>query len=280
MTGMTRVTGVFGYPVSHSQSPSMQNAAFRALGLDCVYVPFGVHPDDLERAVQGIRALGIVGINLTIPHKERVIDMLDWVSEDARRIRSVNTIHNCDGVLKGYSTDGAGFIRALESCGKAASGARAVVIGAGGSSRATVHALVAGGAKVALVNRTLDRAVELAATVNGSFGDSVVCPIGLDDPAAERAVKEADLLVNCTPVGMHPKPDAQPIPSDWLHSGLFVYDQIYNPVESQLLRAARAVGADGANGIKMLVFQGALSFEIWTGRTPPVDIMESAVMQG
>lgn len=280
VTGTTQVTGVFGYPVRHSQSPAMHNVAFEALGLDFVYVPFSVHPDDLGTALQGVRALGVVGVNLTIPHKEQVIGFLDWVSEDAQRIQSVNTIHNCDGVLKGYSTDGPGFIKALEASGKSPGGSKAVVVGAGGSSRATVYALITHGAEVTVLNRTHDRAVELAEQLNSVVGEGSVKPLALDNPDAMRAVREADLLVNCTPVGMYPHTDAQPVPSEWLHPDLFVFDQIYNPVETNLLRAARSVGAQGANGLKMLVFQGALSFEIWTGRTPPVQEMEDAVLRG
>jgi shikimate dehydrogenase len=279
ISGTTKVTGVFGYPVGHSSSPAMHNAAFDELGLDYVYVPFSVRPDDLRGAVEGVRSMGIVGVNLTIPHKEDVIGLLDWVSDDALRIRSVNTIHNCDGVLKGYSTDGPGFIRALEFHGKSATGSKAVVVGAGGSARATAFALAAGGAEVKVVNRTVRRAVELADLLNPALMGRRIQPIALDDPAAEIAVREADLLVNCTPVGMHPNPDAQPVPSEWLHSGLFVFDQIYNPLQTNLLKAASTAGARTANGIKMLVFQGMISFETWMGKTPAAQVMEEAALR-
>lgn len=258
----------------------MHNTAFRELGLDFVYVPFSVRPDDLESAVRGIRSLDIVGVNLTIPHKERVIEYLDWVSDDAKRIKSVNTIHQVGGVLKGYSTDGPGFIKALEASGKSPVGSKAVVLGAGGSARATVYALVTSGAEVTVVNRTESRAVELAEQLNLVLAEGIVKPIALDSADAARAVREADLLVNCTPVGMYPHIDAQPIPSEWLHEDLFVFDQVYNPLETNLLKAARSAGAGHANGIKMLVFQGALSFEIWTGQAPPVKAMEDAVIRG
>ena len=277
VTGATRVTGVFGYPVHHTLSPAMHNAAFRELGLDYTYVPFNVCPDDLTMAVQGIRALGIVGVNVTIPHKERVIGLLDWVSDDARRIGSVNTIHNCAGVLKGYSTDGPGLVRALEAAGKSPQGSKAVVLGAGGSARATVHALVTHGADVTVANRTHSRAVELSESLKPASGIAVKA-VALDSGAARESVLAADLLVNCTPVGMYPNADAQPIPSEWLHAGLFVYDQIYNPMETNLLKAARAAGAGGSGGIGMLVFQGAVSFEIWTEQSPPVEIMKEAAL--
>lgn len=277
LTGATRVMAVFGYPVHHSLSPAMHNAAFRALGLDCVYVAFNVHPGDLEAAVRGILALGLVGVNVTIPHKESVIEFLEEVNADAARIRSVNTIWNRGGHLVGSSTDGPGFIRALESAGKSPDGSRAVVVGAGGAARATAYALAERGASITVVNRTYERAVYLAELLNSAFGRKVIVPVGLGSPEAREAIEEADLLVNCTSVGMYPDIDAQPIPTEWLHSRLFVYDQIYNPEETKLLRAAREIGARGVNGLGMLVYQGAISFEVWTGMSAPVEVMEDAV---
>ena len=274
VSGTTRLTGVFGHPVSHSQSPAMHNAAFAQMGLDYIYVPFDVHPDNLEAAVAGIRALNMVGVNVTIPHKERVIPFLDWVSEDARNIQSVNTIHCLEGALRGYSTDGEGFINALEASGKNPAGSKAVILGAGGSARATAHALFTHGAEVTVVNRTFSRAVELASML------SAIRPIALDSRDAVEAVQKADLLVNCTSVGMYPKVDEQPVPFEWLHEKLFVFDQVYNPLETRLLKAARSAGCRTANGVKMLVFQGAISFEIWTGHAPPIEVMESAVLAG
>lgn len=276
VNGTTRVAGVFGCPVGHSQSPAMHNAALAQMGLDIIYVPFDVHPDNLKAAVEGIRALNLVGVNVTIPHKERVIEYLDWVSEDARQIQSVNTIHHVDGELRGYSTDGEGFISALKAAGKNPNESQAVILGAGGSARATVYALAAHGAKVTVVNRTFSRAEELA----GLLKAFEIRPIALDSSEARMAVQEADLLVNCTSVGMHPKVGEQPMPSEWLHENLFVFDQVYNPLETRLLQAAKSAGCRTANGVKMLVFQGAISFEIWTGRVPPTQVMEAAVLAG
>jgi shikimate dehydrogenase len=273
----TRVTGVLGYPVRHSRSPAMHNAAFRALGLDIVYVPFEVHPDNLEKAVSGIRALGFLGVNLTIPHKERVAQFLDWIDEEARLIGSVNTIHNVEGVLRGYSTDGQGFIKALENAGKRPEGSNAVVLGAGGAARATAYALVTRGVTVTIANRTFSRAVELAGLLSYISGKDVKA-VSLDSEETQKAIQSADLLVNCTSVGMYPNVDEQPIPSEWLHPGLFVYDQIYNPLETRLIKAAKKIGAQAVNGVGMLVYQGAIAFEIWTGQSPPIDVMEKAVV--
>lgn len=282
LTGRTKVVAVFGYPVHHSLSPGMHNAAFIGLALDYVYVPFNVCPDDLEDALAGVRALGITGVNLTIPHKERAVELLDSVSPEALQIGSVNTVHNVDGVLKGYSTDGEGFMRSLAAERKSADGSRAVVLGAGGSAKAVVHALAVGGAQVSVLNRTTSRAVELAERIDAVLpGESgSVRAVALEGSEARDTIADADLLVNCTSVGMHPNTDEQPIPSEWLHDRLFVYDLIYNPLKTRLLEAAEAAGARGANGVGMLVYQGAISFEIWTGRKPPTDIMKQAVLDG
>lgn len=278
VTGATRIVAVFGHPVHHSMSPVMQNAALRELALDFVYVPCNVHPDNLESAIQGIRALDLAGANITIPHKERVIGFLDWVSEEARLIGSVNTILNDGGVLKGFSTDGEGFLRSLKVAGGSASGSRSVILGAGGSARAIAYALATHGSRVSIVNRTTSRAVDLAKTLNKAFEEELLTPISLESEDAREAVMNADLLVNCTSVGMYPGIDEQPIPTSWLHNDLFVYDQIYNPLETSLIRSARALGLRAVNGVGMLVFQGASSFKIWTGKNPPTDVMEKAVL--
>jgi shikimate dehydrogenase len=258
----------------------MHNAALQDLGLDFIYVPFSVQPENLEYAVRGIRALDIVGVNVTIPHKREVMAFLDWISDDALRIGSVNTIWNDKGTLRGYSTDGEGLVRALESAGKSAAGSKAVVLGAGGSARAIAYALASRDAEVTVANRTYARAVELADSLNAVGSYAPIRPVALEGLDAEKAIQSADLLVNCTSVGMHPNEDAQPIPSDWLHERLFVYDQIYNPLETQLLRAAKAAGARTANGVGMLVYQGVRGFQLWTGQTPSTSVMEEAVLRG
>jgi shikimate dehydrogenase len=278
LTETIRVTGLFGYPVIHSFSPAMQNAAFRALGLNYIYVPFCVHADNLGAAVESVRALGICGVNITIPHKERVIPYLDWVSEDAARIGSVNTIHNYNGTLKGYSTDGPGFIRSLKSVWRSPSGCRAVVLGAGGAARAAVYALVKEGADVWVANRTFLRAVELARSINTATGADRVVPVDLLGDHAKNALLRADLLVNCTSVGMYPNVNEQPVPEEWLHPGLFVYDQVYNPLLTKLQKSAQQKGAETSGGLGMLVHQGAASFEIWTEQAPSLDIMYDAVL--
>ena len=278
--GDTKVTGVFGFPVEHSLSPAMHNAAFAALHLKYIYVPFSVAPENLGAALRGLPALGIVGVNLTIPHKEAALPYCDTITDAARDIGAVNTIHVVDGRLLGDNTDGRGFYEPLREMGVSNSiaGKNVVVIGAGGAARAVVFRLVREGANVTLVNRTLERAARLAADVeHAGFAPIAVLP---QDAPKEltRKIAAAELLVHTTKVGMNPYPDAMPpIPLAAFHSQLLVYDLIYRPAETLLLRTARERGCRTLNGVKMLVYQGAAAFERWTGQWPPTDVMEGEV---
>lgn len=271
LTGRTRVLAVFGCPVEHSLSPPMHNAAIAALGLDYVYVPFRVELDDLPKAFDGLRAMRFAGANLTIPLKQRALELVDGLTDNARRIGSVNTLYWDDGRLMGDSTDGEGFTRSLEVL-RPARPERALVLGAGGSARAVCFALADAGVPVAIANRTRARAEELAAAV-GPLADVM----GLDEAGLRKASSEADLVVNCTSVGMIPEPDASPMPVGSLRPGQFVYDLVYQPRETLLLRQAAESGATAANGIKMLVWQGAASFQRWTGYWPDTSVMEKAI---
>lgn len=269
----TKVCAVWGWPVAHSASPTMHNAAFEAQNLDFIYVPFAVAPENLTEAVSGARALGLVGVNVTVPHKERVPELLDQLTDRAARLGAVNTLFWDGNKLCGDSTDGPGFLAALHSAGVAVtSETKAVVLGAGGSARAVVDALVQAGAQVHVANRTLARAVELAER----FGAHGVLP--LEETALRRALGDATLLVNTTSMGMHPKSaEMPPVAADTLHPGLFVSDLIYNPAQTRLLALAHQRGCATQNGIEMLVQQGALSFARWTGQPAPTEIMRSAV---
>jgi shikimate dehydrogenase len=253
----------------------MHNAAIRALGLDYIYAPFDVSPARLSQAINDIHDLGITGVNVTIPHKEAIIDLLDEVTDEARRIGSVNTIVNLDGKLIGSSTDGAGFLESLIEVDFSPAGRNVMVLGAGGAARAIVFALAGVKSRIFLWNRTIERAKQLACDVNGA----TECDIQICRPESlAEGLCEADILVNCTSIGMNPKPDEIPIAPELLHQDMLVYDLVYNPIKTRLLAAAEAVGARTMNGVKMLVYQGALSFKAWTGIDPPVDIMEAAVL--
>ncbi len=278
MLGNTQVLGVYGHPIEHSLSPVMQNAALRAMNLDFVYVPFHVLPDSLEEAVGAIRVLGLAGVNVTIPHKERVMSYLDQLGGEAGLIGSVNTIVNEKGRLRGESTDGAGFLRSIESEWGTISGAKALILGAGGSAKAVGFALAGAGCDIVVANRTQERAEELIKALNAVFGEGRSRAAGLEMEVLAEEVREADLLVNATSLGMYPDTDSIPVPPDLLHSKLSVYDLVYNPRVTRLVAEARKKGSRAMTGIKMLAHQGALSLEMWTGRKAPVDIMEQAVM--
>src|SRR2546423_886792 len=265
VSGHTKLLGVFGYPVEHSLSPAMHTAAIAALGLEYLYIPFSVLPENIDPAIHSLVALGIIGVNLTIPHKERVLPYLDEIDSNARAVGAVNTVHNDGGRLVGYNTDGEGFIGPLKAKGFDPAGKRAVVLGAGGAARSVVFRLAREGAAVSIVNRTAARAEALAEDVRHAVRDARVDLLNPDDTAGlTESLSGAELLVNTTSVGMHPHDEVSPpIPPAALHSRLLVYDLIYNPAETRLLKAAREAGADTLNGVGMLVCQGAAAFRIW-----------------
>ncbi len=275
--GTTRVVGVIGHPVRHSFSPPMQNAAIAALGLDLVYVPFEIAPDDLPDAVRGFRAAGLLGFNATIPHKQALLRLVDHATDEARLTGTVNTVHFTEQGIVGDSTDGPGFVAGLTARGGTVAGARAVLLGAGGSARAVGVSLVRGGvAELVIANRTIDRARALAELLNGQRA-GVATAVELDRSAAHLAA--AELIVNTTSVGMHPNLDAQPVELPALRPGAWLVDIVYNPLETRLLRQARERGAEALNGVDMLVHQGALSLRRWTGCEPPIEVMREVLVR-
>ncbi len=275
--GTTKVVGVFGYPVKHSASPPMHNAAFTHLGMDWVYVPFEVAPENIGAAIAGVRAFGMAGVNVTVPLKEIIAAHLDGITERARIIGSVNTVFWEDGQLKGDSTDGPGFRAALREAGVDPTGRKVVVLGAGGSARAVVYALAEAGAQVIVANRNQERARALVEEF-GFLGRIEAVPLA--EESLRDALRDAAVLVNTTSVGMHPREDEiPPVPADALLPSLFVTDLIYNPAETRLLSLARSRGCRTQNGVEMLVQQGAVSFARWTGvEHPPADVMRTAVL--
>ncbi len=279
LRGTTTLVGVIGYPVEHSLSPPMHNAAFRELGLDWAYVAFKVEPTQVEAALRGVVALGMAGINVTIPHKEAAAMLVDEVDDVAGALGSVNTIRNVGGVLTGTSTDGPGFVRAVEETGATITGQAAVLLGAGGSARAVAYALAqAGVSALTIAARRVPKAEEVAARVE-QHTPLRVASVDLHSDAARDAVRAADLVVDATSVGMYPNLDVPPvIPAEWLRPGQLVCDLTYNPRDTVLLQAARAAGAATLDGTGMLVHQGAIAWEIWTGRPAPVAVMRQALL--
>lgn len=262
------VFGLIGNPVGHSLSPAMHEAAYRAIGLDARYVTFELAEADLGPALDGASALGIVGLNVTIPFKEAVLDHVepDTLAAD---IGAVNTIDLGADPPVGYNTDATGVIRAFKRHDVRIEGRTAVVIGAGGAGRAVAFALDAEGARVRIANRTVDRARRLAASIDSASAH------GLD--ALPDLVSEADILINATSVGM--EEDRSPVPRDALHGDLVVLDAVYRPLETRLLREATAAGARTIDGAWMLLYQGVEAFERWTDRSAPAEAMNEALRE-
>ncbi len=271
----TKICGLIGDPVAYSVSPAMHNAAFKKLGLDYIYLPFRVETDNLYCAIAGLKALGIMGLNVTIPHKVAVIPLLDELEPVAMKIGAVNTIVNDEGYLKGYNTDADGFLRALLERGIDPEGKKVVVLGAGGASRAISFTLAEKGAEIAILNRKLelDLAVELADKIS-LFSKIEARAMELTDDNLSLVLEAADILVNATSVGMSPYLDKSLAPKQLLKPGLVVFDAVYNPLKTRLLSEAEMVGAETISGIEMLVWQGALAFKLWTGVKAPLDIMK------
>ena len=259
-------------------SPVMHNAAFKQLGLDYEYVPMEVEPKDLKEAIGGLKALHIAGFNVTIPYKQAVIPLIDKCTELAETIGAVNTVQNQDGTLIGYNTDAEGFIDSLKLEARfLPKGKNVVIIGSGGASRAVCTMLAREGVKSLTITDVLpQKALDLSEYLKDNFS---VSSRALDnsDPILQREINHANLVVNTSPIGMEPKTDACPISDDIeLHPGLTVYDLVYNPKETKLLKKAKQVGANAVSGLGMLVRQGALAFELWTGQQAPLETMREA----
>ena len=280
ISGKTRLCGVIGDPVEHSMSPVMHNAAFREAGIDYLYAPFRVKKAELGQAIEGMRALNIKGLNVTIPHKVDVIQFLDELDPLAEKIGAVNTIVNDDGVLTGYNTDATGFLQALLERGIEVEGKNIVILGAGGASRAISFILADRGAHLVILNRLLelDWAEGLAKRISQIFSKEVEA-LELNRKNLTGALDRADILVNATSVGMSPDVDQTPVDSDLLRPGLLVFDIVYNPLKTRLLREAEIAGAKTTSGIDMLIWQGALAFEKWTGRKAPVELMKDETIR-
>ncbi|GAB6904671.1 Shikimate dehydrogenase [Desulfosarcina cetonica] len=260
----TAVYGVIGDPVGHSLSPLMHNAAFHAIGVDGVYVAFPVK--DLAGAVAGMRALHLGGISVTLPHKVAIMDLLDEVEPTARRIGAVNTVVNADGRLVGFNSDSPGAMTALMEQ-TPIDGKQVAVLGAGGAARAVAYGVKLHGGRLLIVNRDTAKGGRLAAELDGDC----MAP-------ADFTGDGIDILINTTPLGMTPDVDRTPVSDDCLRPGMTVMDIVYNPLETRLLRTARAIGCRVVDGVAMFVHQGAIQFERWTGKTAPVQLMRSTVL--
>lgn len=260
----TALYGIIGHPLGHSLSPLMHNASFKRLGMDAIYMPFDVKEEDIMGTLLALRAAGLRGANVTIPHKQTIMALLDEIDGAASEIGAVNTIVNRGGRLRGSNTDIGGFVGALKGAGVRLRGARVLVIGAGGAARAAVRGLLGEGASVTVANRTVPRALEL----KESLGAARIDVAGLE--AIPEILRHADILVNCTPAGMRGFSAKNPVPARLLRRGLVVMDMVYNPVRTPLLAAAEKAGAITISGLEMFIRQGMGSFRTWTKKTLPI----------
>ena len=280
ITGITKIVGIFGHPIHQSLSPIMHNAAFEALGLDYKYLAFDVKPEMLRKGVEAIKALQILGVNVTLPHKEKVVRYLDQLSPEARLIGAVNTIEYREGHLIGHNTDGLGFIRAFqETFGLSVEGKRVLLLGAGGAARAVAMQLVGEGvSEVIIANRTYARARRVVKAIGESFPGTSALAIRLQSESLEKICSRADILINATSIGMvSDKP--LPIGPMVFRPSMLICDLAYNPPFTPFLKMASQAGCKTMNGVGMLLHQGAQAFRIWLGQEAPLSIMRAALEQ-
>jgi shikimate dehydrogenase len=280
ITAKTKILGIFGYPTGHTISPAMHNAVIKALRLDMVYLPFEVKPSELREAIKCIKSIGMIGVNITIPHKEAVIKFIDGISEEARHIGAVNTIVNKDGRLIGHNTDGYGYITSLkEECNFNPKGKNIAILGAGGAARGILVALSVKKPKtIVIANRTLARAISLIKAFKGKFPETKFEAVDLNKDILKKYFKDMELLVNTTSVGMK-KNETVEIPLELLPKTAVVSDIVYNPLETLLLKKAKKLGLTTHSGLGMLVHQGVKSFKLWTGMDAPIEVMRKAALK-
>lgn len=275
----TKLCAVIGNPVGHSLSPALHNAAFNALDLDFVYVAFRV--EDLKSAIYGMRALqNFRGMSVTIPHKVEIIDYLDEVAEVDRFIGSVNTVINEEGRLYGFGTDGPGALKALVDAGVTLQGAHVLMLGAGGAARAIAFTIAAAAPLGGLVLMDINSQVMECLSADLARGTGVAVGTDrLENDSIAAQVPRADIIINCTPVGMHPKEDASLVPAELLRSGQVVFDVVYTPFETKLLKDAASRGCRTISGVEMFINQAVLQFERFTGESAPVNVMRQVIME-
>ncbi|OTP11804.1 shikimate 5-dehydrogenase [Enterococcus sp. 10A9_DIV0425] len=274
ISGKTKLAGIFASPVTHSLSPKMHNTAFAKCGIDAVYLAFDVDQKNLLKAVEGIRTFHMLGVNLSMPNKTAVIPYLDGLSKEAELIGAVNTVVNQDNRLIGYNTDGMGFMRSVEEAGLTVKNKKLMVLGAGGAAKAiVVQAALDGGREVVIYKRKNDTFASVQAYFK-NVAEQTNCSIHVydyeDEVQMRKDSQSSDILVNATDIGMGNKKELTPIDKAMLHEKLVIFDLIYSPQETQLLKEARANGCESQNGLGMLLYQGAIAFELWTGQEMPV----------
>lgn len=279
ITTKTKLVGLLGYPLTFTFSPKMHNTTFQGMGLDYFYFPIEIGKEDLEVVLKGLRHMNFAGFNVTKPNKVRVIKYLDEVDELAGKIGAVNTVKMIEGKLKGYNTDGEGYVESLrQDLGFEPKGKRFTLLGAGGAGRAIAFTLANHGAEhINILNRSIDCAQRVATEINASVNHCAEC-IPLSDENLKKCIDSSDVIINATGVGMIPHTDRTPFSKELLNSNIIVSDITYNPLKTKLLEEAEEVGCKTHNGVGMLIHQGAKAFEIWTGIKAPVKEMTNTVV--
>jgi len=278
ITAQTKILCVIGYPIEHSMSPIMHNAALQDLELDYAYLAFDVPPNRLKEAVKGFKALNVKGISVTIPYKEIIIKFIDEIDSTAQKIGAINTIKNEDGVLIGKNTDAEGGRKAILDAGCEITGKNILILGAGGVAKAICYTLAKDANKMVITNRTESRAKKLAKELKKKIKVNAE-GTNNSETTLKREIKTTDILINATSVGMYPQINKLPIKMEILHKHLFVVDLIYNPLETQLIKDAKVIGCRTLGGLDMLVNQGALAFEWWTNKKPNINLMKNKIIE-
>jgi shikimate dehydrogenase len=277
LSGKTRICGVIGDPIEHTLSPTIHNIAFNHLKLDFVFLAFRVRATDLENAMRGIRGLGIHGLNVTMPHKNRVVEYLDEMNSTVKFLGSANTILNSKGKLSGFNTDGVGALRALRENGVNLSEKKVLLLGAGGAAKAIALSLAPEAAELVVLNRATEKATKLAEALR-QITDKTIISGPLSKDVISQHMEDSDLLINATSVGMHPAAGQSVVSQQSIRSSLTVMDIVYNPIETKLAKDTKAAGAKVISGVEMLIHQGAASFEIFTGKPAPIEVMRKAAL--
>ena len=273
-----KVCALLGFPAHHSMGPAIHNAAFDKLALPLVYVAHDVAPTDLAAAIAGARAFGYRGLSITMPHKVAALDLVDEVDATARAIGCINTVVNDNGHLVGYNSDGQGALDALARAGISIRGRRVLVLGSGGAARAVAMTVALHGkaAELAILGVVEDELVRLGRDIAEKSGTEA-CTQKLDDSALAVAVGRADVLLHCTPVGMTPDAERTLVPRKFLRPDLAVFDAVYNPRRTLLLKEAAALGCRVVEGMEMFLGQAMVQFELWTGRPAPAEAMRRVI---
>jgi shikimate dehydrogenase len=276
-SGKTKICAVIGDPIAHTLSPTIHNAAFKHLKLDFVYLAFRVKANDLENAMQGIRELGIHGLNVTMPHKNTVVNYLDEMDPTVQFLGSANTILNREGKLSGFNTDGVGALQALRENGVDLAEKKVLLLGAGGAAKAIAFSLAPEVGELTVLNRATEKATKLAEALR-QISDKTITGGSLSRDVISKNMADSDALINATSVGMRPAAGQSVVPPQSLRSDLTVMDIVYNPIETKLAKDAKAAGAKVINGVEMLIHQGAASFKIFTGKSAPIEVMRKAAL--